>query len=210
MEHSFYLRPREKIRERGVASLSLVELLQALIGSGSRHVSAARIAKNTVRVLSEKYSYESLLKVNGLGHAKAAQILAAIELGRRMHEPKRRQVDKPPEFSIARVALKPTLEYVAYNGDGTSIKRRSRRFGGTATVDMSVRAMFADVLGDRAARLEVAIGYHKQNGTVLDDAMLYAIRKIFETADLLEIRIEEVWAVSADSQRSIPRKAVQL
>lgn len=82
-------RPREKLILKGRTVLSEAELLAILIGSGNQKDSALGIsrkllseAKNNLAVLSQ-FSVQHLLKVRGIGKAKAAVIIAAMELGRR-------------------------------------------------------------------------------------------------------------------------------
>ncbi|UCG28937.1 MAG: DNA repair protein RadC [Bacteroidales bacterium] len=82
-------RPREKLLNKGISSLSDAELIAILIGSGTKNETAVELAKkilNTVgNSLNElgKLSVEELKKSKGIGSAKAITIIAALELGRR-------------------------------------------------------------------------------------------------------------------------------
>ncbi|MCL1982117.1 MAG: DNA repair protein RadC [Clostridiales bacterium] len=89
-ELPFSERPREKMFTEGIAYLSNTELLAILMGTGTREKSALRLAeevlsleKSGILFLSE-CSPEELKKVKGIGEAKACQVLAGIELGRRI------------------------------------------------------------------------------------------------------------------------------
>lgn len=82
-------RPREKMIAKGVASLSDAELMAILIGSGTRNETAVAIsqrilgkANNNLNELG-KFGLKDLTAINGIGHAKAVAIMAALELGRR-------------------------------------------------------------------------------------------------------------------------------
>jgi len=82
-------RPREKLILKGKSSLSNAEILAILIGSGNRDESAVELSQriladnnNNLNVLS-KLSLEDLTKYKGIGDAKAINIIAALELGRR-------------------------------------------------------------------------------------------------------------------------------
>ncbi len=82
-------RPREKLFLKGQMVLSEAELLAILIGSGNKKDSALGIsrkvlseAKNNLAVLS-RIRAQQLMTVRGIGKAKAAVIVAAMELGRR-------------------------------------------------------------------------------------------------------------------------------
>ena len=82
-------RPREKMLAKGPQSLSNSELLAILIASGNKEKSALDLAKEVLRLgkdnLSElgKISTRELMKIKGIGLAKAITISAALELGRR-------------------------------------------------------------------------------------------------------------------------------
>ena len=82
-------RPREKLLSRGPTILSDSELLAILINNGNREKSALDLAQEVLRLgknsLSElgKLSVRELMKIKGIGEAKAITITAALELGRR-------------------------------------------------------------------------------------------------------------------------------
>jgi DNA repair protein RadC len=82
-------RPREKMLAKGAESLSNSELLAILIASGNKEKSALDLAKEILRLgkdnLSElgKIGVKELMKIKGIGPAKAITISAALELGRR-------------------------------------------------------------------------------------------------------------------------------
>ena len=86
-------RPREKLRNKGAASLTDAELLAILLHKGTRQKNAVDIAreilalgKNDLHQLG-KLSIGDLTKIKGIGEAKAITIAAALELGRRRQAP---------------------------------------------------------------------------------------------------------------------------
>ncbi len=82
-------RPREKLLYKGISSLSDAELLAILIGSGNNEQSAVDLAREVLGIASNnlnklgKLGVHDLVKLRGIGSAKAINILAALELGRR-------------------------------------------------------------------------------------------------------------------------------
>lgn len=82
-------RPREKLLVKGATSLSDGELLAILIGSGTRDLSAVDLAREILAAshqsLTElsRLSIKDLTRFKGIGEAKAINIAAALELGRR-------------------------------------------------------------------------------------------------------------------------------
>ena len=82
-------RPREKLLSQGAASLSDSELLAILIRNGTRQKTALDLgremlglSKNNLGALG-RLSVRELMKIKGIGEAKAIAIAAALELGRR-------------------------------------------------------------------------------------------------------------------------------
>lgn len=82
-------RPREKLALKGKSSLSTAEILAIIISSGNREESAVELAQriltdnsNNLNTLST-LSLSDLTKYKGIGDAKAINIIAALELGRR-------------------------------------------------------------------------------------------------------------------------------
>jgi DNA repair protein RadC len=82
-------RPREKLLSKGAENLSDSELLAILIHNGTRDKTAVDLAKDILKLgkdnLGElgKLSIKELMKIKGIGEAKAITISAALELGRR-------------------------------------------------------------------------------------------------------------------------------
>ncbi|MFK7834475.1 MAG: DNA repair protein RadC [Winogradskyella sp.] len=92
--------PREKLRDKGKASLSDAELIAILIGSGNREESAVALCKrifasvdNNLNALG-KLSISQLMEFKGIGEAKAISITAALELGRRRRLEDQLSLDK--------------------------------------------------------------------------------------------------------------------
>jgi DNA repair protein RadC len=81
-------RPREKLSRHGAAALGDNELVALVIGSGSRHNDALSVANELLAAHGGLHGLtrstgDDLVRIAGIGRARAAQVLAAIELGRR-------------------------------------------------------------------------------------------------------------------------------
>jgi len=89
-------RPREKLEKYGVKKLTEFELLAILLGSGIKGLNVIQLSKKILDTIQKigikKITLEDLLKIKGLGKAKASQILATVELGRRLRADKRREI----------------------------------------------------------------------------------------------------------------------
>jgi len=83
-------RPRERMLKFGQESLSNAELLAILLRTGSANESVFHLAQKILSELESVHTLrditiEELIKIRGIGPAKAIQIKAAIELGRRTY-----------------------------------------------------------------------------------------------------------------------------
>ena len=83
-------RPREKLEKFGADSLSNSELIAIILRTGSKDKSAIDLASDVISLnpLGIRYlancTIEELREVKGIGLSKSCQILASIELGRRI------------------------------------------------------------------------------------------------------------------------------
>ena len=110
-------RPREKLIEHGPDILSNSELLAILIRTGTTERSALDIARELTdngglySNIAQARSVADLSKIKGLGPAKAATILAAVELGRRVAgaDPQKKVKLSSPEACVS--YLMPRMRY---------------------------------------------------------------------------------------------------
>lgn len=99
-------RPRERLLALGSAALSEAELVAVLLRTGRPGVSARQMALDLLRDVGGLPGLLAAgphaLRRHGLGPAKAASLLAAVELGRRIARdemPERRPLTRPAEVA---------------------------------------------------------------------------------------------------------------
>jgi DNA repair protein RadC len=85
------VRPRERLLMDGPQALSNAELLALIIGSGPRGSNAIEVGGRLLDLVSHnldslgRIPTEAYMEIAGVGAAKAVQLSAALELGRRRH-----------------------------------------------------------------------------------------------------------------------------
>lgn len=101
-------RPREKLLRHGAAALGDNELVALVLGSGGRRGGALAVANDLLAGHGGVHGLmhstcDDLSRVAGIGKAKAAQLLAAVELGRRTltHAPRTRVQLRTPRDAAA-------------------------------------------------------------------------------------------------------------
>ena len=84
-------RPRERLIYNGVESLNNEELLAIILKTGNKNNSAKELANILIKEFDgiknfNLINYERLKKINGIGPAKACELMASIELGKRINK----------------------------------------------------------------------------------------------------------------------------
>ena len=84
-------RPRERLIRQGAESLSNQELIAILLGSGTKQESVLHLANRVLTFFEQIHelknaTIEEIMSIKGIGKAKAVQLLAAVELGRRLSQ----------------------------------------------------------------------------------------------------------------------------
>lgn len=91
--------PREKLEKYGSEKLKDYELLAILLGSGIKDLNVLELSKKILGTIKKvgvkKVALADLLKIKGLGKAKAPQVFAVLELGKRLN------VENKPEILSA-------------------------------------------------------------------------------------------------------------
>ena len=103
-------RPREKLLRKSPAALSDSELLAILINKGTPEKNALDVAKDVLSLADNnlnslgRLSVKEMMSVRGMGLAKAINIVAALELGKRRQR----------SFGRSRPAMKNSKDVAAY------------------------------------------------------------------------------------------------
>jgi DNA repair protein RadC len=154
-------RPREKLRHHGPAALGDNELVALVIGSGSRRADALSVANALLAAHGglhglTRCTTDDFIRIAGIGRARASQIVAAIELGRRTlaHAPSARLPIRVPE-DAARY-LMPRFGGRGVEQFGIVLLDTKHRVIRTAVV--AVGALNSSIVQPREVFREAAIG----------------------------------------------------
>lgn len=93
--------PREKVMNRGVQSLSNVELIAILLRTGTRDESVLALAQAVLNHVGgmeklKQVEYEQLVQIKGIKKAKAITLMASVELTKRLMIKSNKQRLKTP------------------------------------------------------------------------------------------------------------------
>ena len=203
-------RPREKMQKYGAGKLSDLELLMAIIGSGSGAADVTKIARDLKKLIAEKGSeltFEDLMGVKGMALAKTTQFMAAFELWRRQFEVTERPIIDSPEKAVAQLADirdKKQEYFVCLTLDGANrlIAKRVITIGTLTASLVHPREVFADAITDRAASIIVAHN-HPSGNLEPSHADQDVTNRLRDAGDLLGIRLTDHLVVTKVSHISI-------
>jgi DNA repair protein RadC len=163
-------RPREKLLARGAQTLSDQELLAVLIGSGTQDYPVQRIAESVLAVFDSRNGTmppESLISLPGMGAAKAALVLAALEFCKRRLCAERRKIVLPKDILplVSHYADRKQEHFicVSLTGGHEVIASRVVSVGLVNKALVHPREVFADPISDRAAAVMLAHNHPSGN-----------------------------------------------
>jgi DNA repair protein RadC len=207
MEMQTYERPREKMQQSGVVSLSNVELLQVIIGSGTAGIPVTKIARKVYKLLKAKPStflIDELIAIPGLGKVKAGQLIASLELCGRLLSGAFSNADKVTEetkalYNDIRSSKDRLLVCVYFDGNGRVVDDYSQTISSQSSTSDIVRKLFSKALSRSAVKVSVYVGYEEQ---VLEPSLfeLSLARDVYRTANLLSISIKNITLVNKEAE----------
>ncbi len=153
-------RPREKLQKKGVKALSNLELMAAILGKGVKGRDVFQVAKDVLKVAENNFdnlTVERLEKIDGIGLAKACQILSAIELSKRLLIKDQVKIkDAGDVVKLVEELKERKQEYfltLTLDGASNLIQKRTVFIGTLNQSLVHPREVFADAITDRAAAI---------------------------------------------------------
>lgn len=195
-------RPREKLALKGKATLSDAELIAILLGTGTAKLSAVDLGKNILQTVNNdlnelaRLSVKDLMKIKGIGEAKAITIISALELGRRRKDS---QVEERPRImgsADAYEILKADLLDIPHeafwilllNRANRVIKKHQVSQGGVAGTVADPKIIFKVAVEELASGIILAHNHPSGNLTA-SQADIALTKKLKESGKLLDIQV---------------------
>jgi DNA repair protein RadC len=209
-------RPREKIATKGVSVLSDNELIEVIIGKGTRNNDVREISNEIVKLLrhcSRNLVYEDIQEIEGIGPTKASQIIACLELGRRYFKPAgtSSKVTKPDDVVPLVAHLKEKKqEYficLTLNGAGEILNNRIITVGLLNHSLVHPREVFADAITDRAASI-ICVHNHPSGSLEPSSQDIAITTQLKEAGMLLGIQLIDHIIVTKTSYLSMKERGL--
>ncbi len=204
-------RPRERLVKFGEQALSAQELLQLILGRGVAGESVAVTAQKllshfgSLQKLSEA-SIEELSSIKGIGLAKAAQIKAAFEIGRRLStqtpEYKSKELTDPEKvYRLIKSKLKnyhkEHFYIIALNSRNYSVAEIS--IGSLNASIVHPREVFAAAIKSKSASVIFAHNHPSGDPEPSEDDLLLT-KKLVESGKILGIEVTDHIIITGNCQ----------
>jgi DNA repair protein RadC len=200
-------RPREKLRDKGAANISSAELLAIILGKGIKGESVLVTVQKLILHFAGlqnilEASLDDLMKIRGIGFAKACQLVASFELSKRLikedADRERKRVEKnaitKPEEIVK--YLKPEIEdFSKENFFVVSFDVRNRILGidkiskGTLSASLvHPRETFESAIRRHAAQIIVAHNHPSGDPEPSEDDIRIT-KRLYEAGKIMGIEL---------------------
>ncbi len=190
-------RPREKLAKYGPGKLRDAELLAMLLGVGIRGANVIELSRQVLRKWEGKdigaATVAELSEIRGLGHAKACQVVACFELGRRFLAGKQRAVILTPEDvwkQMADIRESKREHFVVFFLDSRNqeIKREIVSIGTLNESLVHPREVFEQAIKHSAAAVILAHN-HPSNDPAPSQADIDITKRLTNAGKLMDIDV---------------------
>ena len=203
-------RPRERLVKFGEQALSVQELLQLILGRG---IAGESVVITAQKLLSQfgslqrlaEASIEELSLIKGIGLAKAAQIKAAFEIGRRLSTQaapyKSKELTDPKKvYQLIKSKLKDYHKehfyIIALNSRNHSIAEVS--VGSLNSSIVHPREVFAEAIKNKAASV-IFVHNHPSGDLEPSEGDLATTKRLVEAGKILGIEVVDHIIVTSNS-----------
>lgn len=213
-------RPREKLLRQGPAALADAELLAIMIRTGSGRNSALDLAKGILHEGKSLYGIASrsaseLMRTKGIGKAKAVELLAAFEIGRRVEARKHDEklIVRSPEdvarFMIPRMRHLNSEEfYVLVLDAQNGLKEEVRLTTGTLNASLvHPREVFKAAIDHRAASV-IVVHNHPSGNLEPSHEDIEITRQLQEAGKIIGIPLHDHLIVATSGFTSLAERGV--
>ena len=209
-------RPREKIASKGASALTDTELIEAIIGRGTRSRDVREISKDISRLMGERgkaISYDDLQAIEGIGPTKASQIMSCFELGRRcfgnkdLGEKVTRPEDILPLVAHLRDKRQEHFVCIALNGAGEVLGNRIITVGLLNHSLVHPREVFADAITDRAASV-ICVHNHPSGSLEPSNQDIAITTQLKEAGSILGIQLIDHIIVTRNGHVSMKERGL--
>ncbi len=198
-------RPREMLVKHGAENLSTAKLLAIILRTGSDGVSAEDLARKLINHFGslraiDSASINELCEIEGIGIAKAAQIKAALEIGKRLMREKAEKIKKIKNakdaigyvfdyyFPYLRDAKKEFFSVILLDSGNKPIKNLELSKGSLDASTVDVREIVREASREGAASL-ILVHNHPSGEAEPSNEDIRVTKRIIEACNLIGVKV---------------------
>jgi len=209
-------RPREKLMQYGPEKLSNSELLAILLRSGKKGENVIELANKILKRFSKdelpSLTFNDLKDYPGLGPAKACEIIACFELGKRLLKDKKAEIYLEPkeiweELKDLRDHRKEHFVIFYLDSRNQEIKREIISVGSLNANLVHPREVFEPAVRNLAAQIILAHNHPSGDPEPSEDDLLLT-KKLVESGKILGIEVIDHIIVAKDNFFSFKNKGI--
>lgn len=217
-------RPREKLMGRGPQALSDAELLGLIFGSGAvtkkGPISAVALGQALTRAYGSLYrlsqrDLKELTRVTGIGPAKAVQLVAAFEIGRRVEASRggpRIQVCSPADVAahygpLMRDLKQEVFKIVILNTANVITGDYDLTTGGLSASIVEPRQVFKKALLDNAAAI-LCLHNHPSGNPEPSKEDVRITKQLVEAGRLMGIPVHDHLIIAGTTYTSLAERGL--
>ncbi len=200
--------PREKLEKYGPGKLSDTELLAILLRTGTKELNVLKLSQKILKKFeNEKFidiSIKELKTIHGLGTAKACEIVACFELGKRMLNGKKSSILLSPKdvwerMEDIRGSKKEHFVVFYLDSRNQEIQREIISVGTLNESLVHPREVFESAIKHNAAGIILAHN-HPSGDTEPSEVDIEITKKLIQAGKILDIKIVDHVIVSSGSE----------
>ena len=207
-------RPRERLLKVGASSLSNEELLSIILKTGTKNISVKDLSRTVLNEIHDitnlrDITYNKLIKIKGIGSVKAIELLASLELGRRVYYTSLKDKVKLNNSSLIfnyfkNLFINETQEnfYALYLNTKMELISYKLLFKGTINTSVvHPREIFRHAFLESAYSV-IVIHNHPSNNTTPSNEDTELTNKLFEIGNIMSIPLLDHIIIGKDNYYS--------
>lgn len=214
-------RPREKLILRGVQSLSDAELIAILLRTGTKGKSVISVAQEIINKYGDISSlaiqtHDALKNIHGIGKDKAATLIAAFEISRRIDSDKKwkfnKKINSPNDIAqifipLLRDEVKEKFFVVCLSSSNKIIKYELISVGTLNSSVVHPREVFKVAIENNSANI-ILLHNHPSGNLEPSNEDISLTKRFIEAGKFLEIQVFDHIIIAGGSYLSLVEKRI--
>ena len=213
-------KPREKLKKKGITSLTDSEILSILLRTGNKEESVEELS---IRLLKEigglhklnNISFNMLTKIKGIKTSKASTILASVELGRRVVNKEHEKIKLNNSLKIFDyykndfIGESQEKFYVLLYDTKMNLIEKKELYKGTVdSVNVHPREVYKEAIKESASFI-IVMHNHPSGDTTPSEEDVSVTKRLSKSGEIIGIKMLDHIIISASSYFSFYEESIK-